>query len=86
MSPEDFQRFRTRTPFEPFRVYRTDGRVFPAMHPDLLMVGKRPSIIGIVETPAPGLSTYDRFEIVSLLHVVSLEPLPAQPAPGSNGS
>ena len=55
-----------------------------SIHPDLLMVGKRSAVIGIVETPAPGLPTSDRFEIVSLLHVVSLEPH-VEPRPSGSG-
>jgi hypothetical protein len=73
-----------RTPFAPFRVHLTDGQVFPVLDPDLLMVGKRCAVIGIVKAPAPDQPAYDRFEIISLLHVVSLEPLPTQPKPRPN--
>jgi hypothetical protein len=84
MSPEHFQRLLKRTPFAPFRVHLTDGRVFPVLLPDLLMLGKRSAVIGIVDAPAPDQPAYDRFEINSLLHVVSLEPLPTQPKPRPN--
>ncbi len=52
----------------------TDGRTFDVRHPNLMMVGARTFVVGI---PQQGVDDplYERSVTVSLLHVVSMEPL-----------
>ncbi len=71
MAPADLHaRLRAR-PFEPFRIVTTDGTTYEVRHPDLVLVGLSSAIIGY---PAPGdPATYDRYDIVSMCHIIRLE-------------
>ena len=58
MPPEDLIAALEKRPFEPFRVHLTDGMTYEVRHPDLMMVGCRSVVIGIVrptsiEQPRP---------------------------------
>ncbi len=76
MPPEDLWERLRRQPFEPFRVYLTDGSVYEVRHPELLMVGRRSAVIGITQ-PQQSPPLYERTTTVALLHIVRLEPLEA---------
>jgi hypothetical protein len=55
-----------------------DGKTYDITHPERIFVGKRSFIFGVVlESPGQdnGETAYDRYETVSMLHVVWLEPL-----------
>ena len=77
MPPEDIVEALKRKPFEPFRIYLSDGTVYDIRHPDLVMVGLESIVIGFAapgERPEP---LYGRYTIVALSHVVRLEPAEA---------
>jgi hypothetical protein len=86
MRPEDVLVELRRQPFVPLLFRLSNGREYTVRHPDLVLVGRSSLNIG---TPAPDLppGVYDHYEIVSLLHVAQIVPLPApaQPTDGSNG-
>ena len=66
-----------RQPFEPFRIYVSDGKIYEISHPELVLPGLASAVIGIPTDPAhPDL--YGQTEIVTLRHVTRLEPLPQQ--------
>ncbi len=72
MTSADVQILLRRRPFVPFRVVTTDGTLYEVRHPDLVMVGLGSVIIGY---PASGHSgVYERADVVSLRHVIRLEP------------
>ena len=78
MSPEDILIFVNRRPFEPFRLFVTDGSVYEIRHPEMVMMGKRSLAVGLAQTNAqPPL--YDRLAIVALLHVTRVEPIEVSP-------
>ena len=79
MRPEDLHKFLRRTPFRPFRITLTDGRMFEIHHPELLMVGRTSAEIGIPSRRHVD-PTYDRLVSVSLLHVMQMELLPESDA------
>jgi hypothetical protein len=83
MRPDDINKVLRRQPFQPFRVHLSNGQAFDIRHPELAVVGRSTMFIGL---PAPDLppSTYDFFEIIALMHINRLEPLPSAP-PSSNG-
>jgi hypothetical protein len=68
-----------KEPFRPFRIVTTDGKTYDITQRDrpLLLVGKRTVIIGlrVPETDA----YFDRYEVVSLVHIIRLEPIPVSP-------
>ena len=74
MRPEEFRNFLRRRPFQPFRLTLTDGRTYDVLHPEMAMVGRSTIVVGI---PGPDRSDpiYDHTEMVSLLHVMQIEPL-----------
>lgn len=82
MTHQELQEAARRQPFEPFRVVLTTGASYDVRHPDLIMVGRRSTVIGI--TDQPNGTAYDRTIKVDLLHVVAIEELPASP-PSANG-
>ena len=79
MGPQDLESELKKEPFQPFRIVTTSGNTYDITAKDrpLLMVGKRTVIIGL---RVPDTDSYfDRYEVVSLLHVVRLEPIPTSP-------
>lgn len=76
MPPEDLWERLRRRPFEPFRIYLTDGTVYEVRHPELVMVGRRSAVIGVAQS-GDGPPFYDRTTTVALVHIVRLEALEA---------
>ena len=76
MNPREIRRQLRRIPFVPFRVHTSDGKTLDVKHPEMalltrsLLLVARPVKDPITEIPA-------RFDEVSMLHVVRLEPLVA---------
>lgn len=83
MAPEELRDALRQHPFEPFRIVMTDGTAFDIRHPDLLLVGQRTAVVGLVGQP--GQTFYERTVKVDLLHVIRIEPLQATSAPPANG-
>ena len=82
VTQEELRDFANRRPFQPFRLILTTGTAYDIRHPDLIMIGRRSTIIGI--THEPNAIAYDRTIKVDLLHVVAVEELPTSP-PSANG-
>ncbi len=85
MRPEDIREIVHRKPFQSFRLTLTDGRTLDVNHPELIMVGRTTISVG---TPWPEAKEriYDRVVVISILHVMQIEPLesPATPSVSSN--
>jgi hypothetical protein len=80
MSTSDFLNLTRRQPFVPFRVVTGDGTVYEVPHPDLIMVGLSSVLIGYPSDQEP--HAFSRWDVVSLRHVVRLEPSETpEPAP-----
>jgi hypothetical protein len=75
MAPTDFAPLLLRRPFEPFRIVTSDGRNYDIRHPEMVMAGFTSAVIGYPNPEVPG--TILRYDIVSMLHIVRLGPLPA---------
>lgn len=79
MAPQDLDSELKKEPFQPFRIVTTGGKSYDITETDrpLLLVGKRTVIIGL---RVPESDPYfDRYEVVSLVHIVRLEPIPISP-------
>jgi hypothetical protein len=85
MDPVELYNMVHKRPFEPFRVYVSDGRVYEIIHPEINMVGVRWILIGVLEPgdtdpdPIP-----DHHEKVLLSMITKVEPLlPTRSASGT---
>lgn len=79
MAPEELRGTLKQQPFEPFRLVMTHGISYEIRHPDLLLVGKRTAVVGLVGDA--GQEYFERTIKVDLLHIIRLEPIgtPASP-------
>jgi hypothetical protein len=75
MTTEELQGLVRKRPFVPFRIYVSEGASFEIRHPELLMVGKDSAFIGLTTNPMQ--TTYDRWTMVDLLHIIRVEPIQA---------
>jgi hypothetical protein len=66
-------------PFLPFRIVTTSGKTYDVTEKDreMLMVLKRVVVIGL--RASENDPEFDHYEVVSLLHIVRLEPIPVSP-------
>jgi hypothetical protein len=67
-------------PFQPFRLYVSDGRTFDVRHPEMLLVARHSASIGVPEmgggeVPGEVYPKMDRFALVDLMHVTGIEHL-----------
>ncbi len=76
LAPQDLDSALKREPFQPFRIVMMNGKSYEVMERDrpLYLVGKHSVIIGM---RVPDTDPYfDRYEVVSLVSIVRLEPIP----------
>ena len=71
MQVEDVEKKLRLRPFQPFRVYMTDGSVYDVRHPELMMLGRRMAMIGLAHDP--GQIVFDRSVDIDLFHIVRME-------------
>jgi hypothetical protein len=79
MGSEDFKSELKKEPFQPFRIVTTSGKTYDVTETDrdMLLVLKRVVVIGLrVPENDPH---FDRYEVVSLVHIIRLEPIPVAP-------
>ena len=82
MSPEALRQELRRQPFVPLRVYLTDGKVYEVRHPEMVLLSQREAYIGKESTPGSGIAV--ECDLVSLLHVVRVEPVFPPPSVAAN--
>jgi len=81
MSPFDLIELLRVRPFEPFRIYASDGRTYDVRHPDQALVSLTRVIL-----PLPTASEIpERFEHLALNHIVRVEEL-SSPMASAAGS
>jgi hypothetical protein len=79
MAPQDLEAELKKEPFQPFRIVTTGGKTYDVTEKDrpLLWIGKRVVLVGL---RVPETDPYfDRYEVVSLVHIIRLEPIPISP-------
>ena len=76
---EDVQMRIKKQPFTPVRIITSSGEHYDLHHPDLAMVGKRLVVVGAASTDNP--TVFDRYSLVSILHITAMEYLPVSAAP-----
>jgi hypothetical protein len=77
MNAQDLLPYLQRIPFRPFRLHLDDGRIIEVRHPELMILGKRTAAVA---SPAADetVDVLDRVITVSLLHIVTIEPVLTQ--------
>jgi hypothetical protein len=73
LTPQEITRLLTTQPFEPCRLFLTDGRTFDVHHPDFCLVGHRS--VHLYEVDDPETRVWSNVAYVSLLHVLRAESL-----------
>jgi hypothetical protein len=82
MGPQDLFDLLRKRPFEPFRIYATDGQTYDVRHPDQALVLRSRVILPL---PTEG-DVPERSEHLALVHVVRLEELGSGVARSSEGA
>ncbi len=83
MQPEKLYSLLHQRPFQPFRVYLTDGRILDVHHPEINMVGTTWIRIGIpIPNDLDPIADYS--EKIPLTHIRAVESLPAASTMASN--
>ncbi len=82
MPPEDLEKKLRHRPFQPFRIYLTDGAAYDVRHPELVLLGRRSLVLGLAGDPEATL--YERTVDVDLLHITRVEHLESR-SPKGNG-
>jgi hypothetical protein len=72
VTPETVQEYLLRQPFQPFRIFVSDGPVYDVYQPGMVLVTQRDVIIGL---PRPGARFPKRVAHCDLLHVTRIEPI-----------
>ncbi|UCC32475.1 MAG: hypothetical protein JSU86_09370 [Phycisphaerales bacterium] len=67
---ELYHRVRER-PFDPFRIYVSDGMAYHVKHPEQIMIGRRSSHVGLGDGEGP----FQRIAVVANIHIARIEPL-----------
>lgn len=78
MTPENLLEWTRRRPFVPFNLHTSDGTVYEVRHPEMCMPTWSVAVIGMPREPSQPVA--DRIQLVSLGHIVRLEPLIPAPA------
>ncbi len=79
MRPDDLLQELHKRPFQPFRIYLTDGSNYEIRHPELVAVGRSRMFIG---RPAPEETRplFDDYLFVALLQINRIEPVAPNPS------
>lgn len=73
MRPEDIREHVIQQPFEPFRIYLSDGSSFDVPHPDMCIIGR--SAVYVVIPDARKSWMMDRLAHCALVHITRIEPV-----------
>jgi len=74
MTATNFRDLLRQKPFRPFRLVMSSGESYEVRHPEMAMVLKNDILVGtdVVDNDMPA-----EFRICPLLHVATVEPMPA---------
>ena len=75
MRPDDVVEMLQQKPFQPFRIFLSDGTVYEIRHAELVKVGRSKILIFFPTVDEPH-AVFERYVSASLLHITRLEPVP----------
>jgi hypothetical protein len=70
MSPEHILQHVRREPFEPFRVFISDGKAYEVRHPEMILVSRREVVIAV---PADEGELPEHTAFCDPLHITRIE-------------
>ena len=71
MNAEQVLEHLRKQPFEPFRIFMSDGSSYEVRHPELAMVRRREVVIALPQLPD---KVAERFAYCDPLHITRIEP------------
>ena len=74
MRPEDILQLLRSRPFQPFRMYMSDGSIFDIRHPELAIVERSKIVLGVPGESGPD-GPVERTVFCALVHIVRAEPI-----------
>jgi hypothetical protein len=77
MRPEDFRELLRAVPFQPFRVFLSNGETFAVKNPEMAILGRSVVTVYVPVSQLP-LPTGIQPVVLNLVHVVKIEFLPPQ--------
>ena len=77
MRPQDVREHLDRRPFEPFRIFMSDGETFDVRHPDLCIVARSTIYVGVPDPKRHLVAV--RVAHCALIHITRIEPLDGRP-------
>jgi len=81
--PEDVREHVIKQPFEPFRIYMSDGATFDVGHPEMCIIERSSVYVVIPNRRQPWLT--DRLAHSALIHITRIEPLNGRNGRGRRG-
>lgn len=72
MRPNDIITRLRKQPFEPLRVFISDGKSYDVRHPEMIMVGRSEVVIGLAQSKG---EPFDRLAYCDPVHITRIEPL-----------
>lgn len=72
MDPDELFTTVRKQPFEPFRLFVSDGTAYDVRHPDQILIGRRSCHVGL---RGRGEGPFQRIAIVSNVHITRIEPI-----------
>ena len=75
MTANELLAARNNRPFTPFRLVMSDGRSYDVRHPELLLVGRTLSVIGVAPVTDGEYTVADHLVRIANDHITSTIPL-----------
>ena len=79
MGPEEIKEKFAKRPFQPLRIYVSDGATYDVRHPEMVLITRRELHVGIPSKPDDQIP--DRTAFVNILHVTHIEPINGKKPP-----
>ena len=74
MRPEDILRLLRTRPFEPFRLFLSDGASYEVRHPELALVGRSTVVVGLPGAQGPD-GPVEQMVNCALVHITRTQPI-----------
>jgi hypothetical protein len=84
MRRDDILEALRRRPFQPIRLYVSDGATYEIRHPEMVLIARHSAVVGHPDTDSPPPAV-EKLTYVDLLHITRMETIGSSGASPSNG-